>query len=453
MKKLILQITLILLLSINFSYSVTRVDGPSDPEVAKKKFFENRKLDIIEGLWYQQKEGAIYAIVKTSSNTYNIWTVDHKLQKYVGTLGLENGLRKTSVSGKYTYRTTVYNIANPSEEAIGYGEFNLVNINKINKVIERGCWSTNICWAPIYGEKVRIWPEDIYAYNDNIKTVSNNSNDDSDLTKKFYQLNWLNIDNPKNHWTEIPGSNSEVNILENEIYLKGQKNIDAYNQLLFGEPANEKVMLIVDNDNFDYSILINYLNEGYVTKDDWDYNPKELLEEFKQNSKDDVKNVKWIFEPQLSDNNYAYYSYEVLWDNGDRTIETAILSFGRKGYHEIKFLKKINENFNAREFEEMAKGFADSITFKEGYRYSDYKSGDKTAAVSIGGLVAGTLGVKALAKAGVLAKLLGFVAKFWWIILAPLVFLGGLFNKKSSSGETVSNKTSRKRKSRSKKTD
>ena len=49
MKKLILQITLILLLSINFSYSVTRVDGPSDPEVAKKKFFENRKLDIIEG--------------------------------------------------------------------------------------------------------------------------------------------------------------------------------------------------------------------------------------------------------------------------------------------------------------------------------------------------------------------------------------------------------------------
>ena len=47
MKKLILQITLILLLSINFSYSVTRVDGPSDPEVAKKKFFENRKLDII----------------------------------------------------------------------------------------------------------------------------------------------------------------------------------------------------------------------------------------------------------------------------------------------------------------------------------------------------------------------------------------------------------------------
>ena len=250
MKKLILQITLILLLSINFSYSVTRVDGPSDPEVAKKKFFENRKLDIIEGLWYDSKEGAIYAIVKTSSNAYNIWTINHKLKKYIGTLDLENALRKTSVSGKYTYRTTIYNISNPSEEAIGYGEFNMTNINLINEKIERGCWSTNKCWSPIFGKKTRIWPEDIYAYNDNIKTVSNNSNNDSDFSKKFYQLNWFNLDNPKNHWAEIPGSNSEVNILESEIYLKGQKDIDAYNQLVFGEPANEKVMLIFDNINY-----------------------------------------------------------------------------------------------------------------------------------------------------------------------------------------------------------
>ena len=447
MKKILIFYLFFFLFGTNLSYSVTRVDGPRDPEVAKKKFFENRKLDIIEGLWYQQKEGAIYAIVKTSSNTYNIWTVDHKLQKYVGTLGLENGLRKTSVSGKYTYKTTVYNIADPSEEATGYGEFNLVNINKINTVIETGCWSTNQCWAPIYGEKVRIWPEDIYAYNDNIKTVSNNSSDESDFSKKFYQLNWFNIDNPKNHWTEIPGSNSEVNILESEIYLKGQKDIDAYNQLVFGEPANEKVMLIFDNINYDYSILINYLNEGYVTRDDWNIDPKDLLEEMNQTSKDNVKNINWIFEPKLSENNYAYYSYEVLWDDGDRTIETAILSFGRKGYHNISLVKKINENFNAKEFEEMAIEFANSIQFEEGYRYADYKSGDKTAAVGIGGLVAGTLGVKALAKAGVLTKLLAFAVKFWWILLAPLVLLGGLFNKKSTSGEKVS----QKRKTKSKK--
>tara|TARA_B100000989_G_scaffold124465_1_gene92114 strand:+ start:601 stop:1953 length:1353 start_codon:yes stop_codon:yes gene_type:complete len=443
MKKTLIICLLFFLFETNLSYSVTRVDGPSNPEVAKKKFFENRKLDIIEGLWYDGNEGAIYAIVKTSTNVYNIWTIDHKLKKYVGTLDLENALRKTSVSGKYTYKTTVYNISNPSEEAIGYGEFYMTDINLINEKIERGCWSTNKCWSPIFGKKTRIWPEDIYAYNDNIKTVSNNSSDESDISKKFYQLNWLNLDNPKNHWAEIPGSNSEVNILETEIYLKGQKQIDAFSQLLFKEQANENVMLIIDESSYDYTIYINYINDGYVSKEDWSSNPKELLAEMKKTSKDDVKDVKWVFEPKLSENNYAYYSYEVSWNDGERTLETKILSFGRKGYHNISLVKKINENFNAKEFEEMAIDFANAIKFEEGYRYADYKSGDKTAAVGIGGLVAGTLGVKALAKAGVLAKLLAFAVKFWWILLAPLVLLGGLFNKKSSSGAKISSKRKR----------
>ena len=65
-------------------------------------------------------------------------------------------------------------------------------------------------------------------------------------------------------------------------------------------------------------------------------------------------------------------------------------------------------------------------------------------------MVAGTLGVKALAKAGVIAKLLAFAVKFWWILLAPLVFLGSLFNKKSASGSVSKSKTVKKR---SKKTD
>ena len=447
MKKLIFQIILILLISINFSYSVTRVDGPRDPEVAKKKFFENRKLDIIEGLWYDSDEGAIYAIVKTSLNIYNIWTIDHKINKYVGTLDLENALRKTSVSGKYTFKTTVYNINNPSEEAIGYGEIVMTDINSINQKIESGCWSTNKCWAPFSGKKTRIWPTDIYAYNDNIKSVSSNSSDDSDLSKKFYKLNWFNLDNPKNHWTEIPGSNSKVNILESEIYLKGQKQIDSFSELLFKEPANETDMVIIDDSSYDYTIYINYINDGYVFKNDWSFSSKELLNEMKKTAKTDVVDIKWVFEPKLSAKNYAYYSYKVWWDNGETSLETKILSFGRKGYHDISLVKKINENFNAKKFEEMAIEFANTIKFEEGYRYSDYKSGDKTAAVGIGGLVAGTLGVKALAKAGILTKLLAFAVKFWWILLAPLVLLGGLFNKKSTSGKKVS----QRRKTKSKK--
>ena len=112
--------------------------------------------------------------------------------------------------------------------------------------------------------------------------------------------------------------------------------------------------------------------------------------------------------------------------------------------------------FKPDELENFAIGFADTIKFREGYRYSDYKSGDKTAAVGIGGLVAGSLGVKALAKAGVMAKLLGFAVKFWWVILAPIVAFFTFLNKKNAPVKTRSVKTEpiiKKRKSRSKKID
>ena len=128
----------------------------------------------------------------------------------------------------------------------------------------------------------RIWPKDIYTHNKNIKTVNNNTNKNSDINQNFYQLNWFNIDNPKNHWVEIPGSNSEINILESEIYLKGQKDINAFTQLLFKEPANENDMLIIDDSTYDYTIYVSYINDGYVSKDDWSPNSKELLAEMKK---------------------------------------------------------------------------------------------------------------------------------------------------------------------------
>ena len=123
------------------------------------------------------------------------------------------------------------------------------------------------------------------------------------------------------------------------VLVEKSKGVNIY---VADNASSDGTIEFVNTNYPNIAILQNYLNEGYVTRDDWNSDPNELLKEMNQTSKDDVKNIKWIFEPQLSDDNYAYYSYEVLWDDGDRTIETAILSFGRKGYHEIKFLKKIN---------------------------------------------------------------------------------------------------------------
>jgi hypothetical protein len=77
-------------------------------------------------------------------------------------------------------------------------------------------------------------------------------------------------------------------------------------------------------------------------------------------------------------------------------------------------------------------------------------------------LLRAPLGVKALAKAGVLAKILAFAGKFWWIIAAPLVaFFTFLKNKKepnipsqSQQHEEVKvKKPVKRRKAKSKKID
>ena len=102
----------------------------------------------------------------------------------------------------------------------------------------------------------------------------------------------------------------------------------------------------------------------------------------------------------------------------------------------MKFVKKIfpdTTNAEMKEFANFAKEFTADVIYKDGSKHTDYKSGDRIAALGIGGLVAGTLGVKVLAKAGILAKFLPLLAKFWWIIIAPIVAFFGFLGKNDSS--------------------
>ena len=205
-----------------------------------------------------------------------------------------------------------------------------------------------------------------------------------------------------------------------------------------------------------YDVFLDYRDDGYVKLDDWkNVNSNNLLSELREIAKanaiylkeknlDYVNKIDWIFKPTLNkENKSVSYSYKVDWNSGQQSMESKNLILGKKGYLESAFVVEYKKDIDLKYESDFSKDFVNGVIFNEGFKHSDYKPGDKIAAAGIGGLVAGSLGVKALAKTGVLAKLL----KFWWILLAPLVLLGGLFNKKSTSGEKVS----QKRKTKSKK--
>ncbi len=147
----------------------TEYGGPTTISDAKDRFFKDRKLDIIEGVWYVENDLAMYAIVKVNPGVYHTWTIDHQVPRYIGTRNKYEVTRKTANDEVYIKKTTIYNTQNPSQEAIAQGTLILSN-NYYEVNWPRGCWETNICWASFATSGIRMWPENIYTYNKKIES-------------------------------------------------------------------------------------------------------------------------------------------------------------------------------------------------------------------------------------------------------------------------------------------
>ena len=278
--------------------------------------------------------------------------------------------------------------------------------------------------------------------------------DDEQWSKKVETLNWKNLEQ-KEHSKEIKKANASILILEEEIYLDNFKDIDQYNWWNTGLAAEKESVMLIRG--LGYTIYLDYVDEGYIKLDDWEkVNPTNFLKQMNETAKSNAEYLKkinldyttkidWIFKPTLNkENNSVSYSYKVTWNSGIETMESKNLILGKKGHLESAFVINYREDLNFKEESEFSKDFVNGVIFQEGFKHSDYKPGDKIAAAGIGGLVAGSLGVKALAKTGLLAKLL----KFWWILLAPLAFLGKFLSGKESSPNTSSPSVKKRRRKR-----
>ena len=135
---------------------------------AIKKFFTDRKLDPIEGIWIH-KEGFTQAFVKEGRNYYR-YMIEHKYDHIwpSGSKG-EYPIRKTSTEKVYADQATIYNLENIDERATGGRTLIIENINFIKIMYSRGCWSQGRCWTPWESHYIRNWPDDFHSHNASIK--------------------------------------------------------------------------------------------------------------------------------------------------------------------------------------------------------------------------------------------------------------------------------------------
>jgi len=258
-----------------------------------------------------------------------------------------------------------------------------------------------------------------------------------EYSEKVITLNWKFSEQEDGETIQIKNTNASVILVKDEAIIQGKKDVNQYTWWSFGQAAEgDDIAIIRGLGDYSYSFYLAYSDDGFISLDDWkEVDASSLINQLRETAKKNaeyyksqnleyVKNIDWIFKPTLNDEfKTVSYSYKVVWSDNNITMEAKNLTLGKKGYISSVYVTPYTENLNLENEASYAKDFANAVKFNEGYRHADYKSGDKVAAMGIGGLVAGSLGVKALAKAGVLAKFL----KFGWILLAPLLlFLGKL---------------------------
>jgi len=454
-------ITLLFILIFNFSivkadsyqtsspYWSTVKDGPTTQQQAIDMFFKGRKLDPIEGI-YTMPDWGMVAITKHKEG-YRQYVIDI----------IFSGLNGT-------HETTYFKTQDPNVfdffERISWPEGSWYKFKtSAGKLTlkDGGNFAENRfveSFADFADGDIftKIWPKTLISTRSNTLEKFKFSEDLSqeERTKKLDTLTWYNWDNPENHKTLLKKPNAEINISESEYYLKGTKDINQYSWWIFNEEDIKSDLIIFSGDQ---TIYVKYKNEGYVTIEDWkSVKPEDLIAEMRQLQNDwkdqlieegsnYVEQINWIYKPTFDqEKNAVYVSYEAAWNGKDgkyKTMQTNSIVLGRNGYLDLSFVTPITndtKDTELKQFANLAKDFTDGIDFLEGSKHTDYKSGDKIAALGIGGLVAGTLGVKALAKVGILAKFAPFLIKFWWIIFAPIAAIVGMSSNKK--------KTSRKRK-------
>ena len=285
----------------------------------------------------------------------------------------------------------------------------------------------------------------LFFFNTNLLSLDKKKIEDIEkFRSKIETLDWQNLNQPKEFFYKIKKANAEIHIISNEIFLNNFNDINQFSYWAWGTPADENTVLYIKGDG--YNIFVEYADNGYVKIDDWKkVKSQDLMDEMKKIAKLNEEylksqglsyttDIKWIYKPTFDEKSkLVFYSYEVSWSDGGKTMENRSIALGRRGHIDNSYVVNINKDTNLLDTAEFSKEFGESVLFGDGSKHSDYKSGDRIAAVGLGGLVAGSLGVKALAKAGAFAKFLPLLAKFWWILLAPFLLLFSFVGKKNKS--------------------
>lgn len=235
---------------------------------------------------------------------------------------------------------------------------------------------------------------------------------------------------------EISQGNAIITTTVNDWLVDG-KNAADFMFIIQGHDAYkpDAVMFRIDGPEADTQVVYTFHKIGFIETNDWEdnINKDEMLEEIQDGTKEANKQRAegypdlfvdgWAQEPFLDrDKNIVYWAISAHDSNNDKLVNAKALKLGRQGYTEILWIGDAEQFTNS---ETILEPVLANYQYIEGFQYDDFIPGkDTVAAAGVGALVYKLVTGKVAAKAGVgvIAAILIFAKKFWFVIFLPFIW-------------------------------
>lgn len=223
---------------------------------------------------------------------------------------------------------------------------------------------------------------------------------------------------------KLPKSNSTLSLSDNYILVTGEDAVSIYSTE--GDPDSLEA-LVIDVNDFETPILFHYFDVGYLPTHDWnEFDSKKFIGEVikgaKEGNKERLKKGKaefqilaWHQEPILDKQTNTIYCAAECFYEDKKVVSSFIVRPGREGFELIAWA---STNTPSIAFDSYLEPILRGHSFDPGYRYEDYKQGDKVVAYSLAALTASTV-IGKVAKVGSY-KFLKRLALY--VVTFPIVF-------------------------------
>lgn len=232
---------------------------------------------------------------------------------------------------------------------------------------------------------------------------------------------WKDVSPHEGPCTVLLGDNATLKIPQGYLYLEGNdvKKFEKFTKNLH-DPSRLGILLPNDGSWF---VFFSYTDSGYIKEEKVD---KDAIFKAMKNHEPDANKEReslgysklyltgWFFEPHYNPlSNNLEWAFLIESSQNGKVVNFNTRILGRTGYMEACLVMSPEQKHIIRDFQSVMDGFS----FKSGYKYAEWKAGDKVAEYGLTALITG--GAVAVAAKS------GFLAKFWKLILVGIIAIFG----------------------------